>query len=371
MIRCLLICLIHLPIAAQNLVANGGFEEKVFCPVGFNQQRINSVQHWWQATDGTPDYFHKCSKGIGIPDNFTGHQEAFEGEAYTGLVTFSNNKKNYREYLQSKLTRALKAGEMVCIEFRFSAAENCLFIADGLGVTLTHDKITARRHDPIACETAMINPRFHMLDEKEQWVLMSDLYTAKGGEEYITIGNFMSDKELRIIRRTHAPVGQQGGWSYLYIDDIHVTPVKQRNECSCSISEMAAAAVDPPLELQEYTLIKLDNVLFDFDQDILTDSALKQMKGVYQLLKKNPYFYLEVSGHTDIKGGDEYNMELSRRRAEQVIQYLRDRGIDESRLKLSYHGFEEPVANNDTDEGRRQNRRVEFRVLKNSFELIQ
>ncbi|NBU64333.1 MAG: hypothetical protein EBS29_07535, partial [Chloroflexia bacterium] len=81
-----------------------------------------------------------------IPDNFTGHQEAFEGEAYTGLVTFSNNKKNYREYLQSKLTRALKAGEMVCIEFRFSAAENCLFIADGLGVTLTHDKITARRH---------------------------------------------------------------------------------------------------------------------------------------------------------------------------------------------------------------------------------
>ncbi|MFM7105576.1 MAG: hypothetical protein ACKOW8_08635, partial [Flavobacteriales bacterium] len=128
MIRCWLFCFIHLPMVAQNLVANGGFEEKVFCPVGFNQQRINSIQYWWQATDGTPDYFHKCSKGIGIPDNFTGHQDAFEGEAYAGLVTFSSNKKNYREYLQSKLTRTLVAGEMICVEFKFSAAENCLFV---------------------------------------------------------------------------------------------------------------------------------------------------------------------------------------------------------------------------------------------------
>lgn len=371
MLRLLIVCLFALPLAGQNLVSNGSFEEKVFCPIGFNQQQINSIKHWWQATNGTPDYFHKCSKGIGIPDNFTGHQDAFEGEAYAGLVTFSNNKKNYREYLQSKLMRTLVAGEMICVEFKFSAAENCLFVADGLGVTLTHDKITSRRHEPIKGETALSNPRFHMLDEKEQWVAMSDIYTAKGGEEYITIGNFKSDKDLRIIRRTNSSVGQQGGWSYLYIDDVRITPVKQRNECACSVIEMSAGAVDPPLELQEYTLIRLDNILFDFDMDILTDSALMQMKEVYQLLKKNPYFYLEVSGHTDIKGDDEYNMELSRRRAEQVIQHLRDRGIDATRLRLSYHGFEVPVANNDTDEGRRQNRRVEFRVLKNTFELIQ
>ena len=371
MFRCVIICLLQLQVAAQNLVANGSFEDKVFCPVGFNQQRINSIEQWWQATDGTPDYFNKCSKGIGIPENFTGRQDAYDGSAYAGLVTFSNNKKNYREYLQSKLTRSLMPGEMVCVEFRFSAAENCLFVADGLGVALTKEKVTSRRYEPIACETSLSNPRFHMLDEKEQWVRMSDIYTAKGGEEFITIGNFKQDKELRIIRRTNASVGQQGAWSYLYIDDVRVTPIKQRNECVCSVTEMAAGAVDPPLELKEYTLVKLDNILFDFDMDNLTDSAIKQMKEVYQLLKKNPYFYLEVSGHTDIKGGDEYNMDLSRRRAEQVIQHLRDRGIDESRLRLSFHGFEVPVADNDTDEGRKQNRRVEFRVLKNSFELIQ
>jgi len=367
----LLLSILNLPVAAQNLVSNGGFEEKAFCPIGFNQQRIQSIVHWWQANDGTPDYFHKCSKGIGIPDNFTGHQEAYEGEAYAGLVTYSNNKRNYREYLQSKLVRPLRAGELVCIEFHFSAAENCLFVADGLGISLTTDKITARRHDPIANEPVLNNPRFNMLDEKEKWVKMSELYTAKGGEEYITIGNFKSDKELRIIRRTNAAVGHQGNWSYLYIDAIRVIPVQHAGECICTIHEMAQMAVDPPLELNEYTLIKLDNILFDFDKDELSDSAVTQLKEIYQLLKKNPYFYLEVSGHTDIKGSDEYNMELSRRRAEQVMKHLGDRGIDENRLRLSYHGFEVPIADNETDEGRKQNRRVEFRVLKNSFELIQ
>jgi outer membrane protein OmpA-like peptidoglycan-associated protein len=130
-------------------------------------------------------------------------------------------------------------------------------------------------------------------------------------------------------------------------------------------------AVDPPLELKEYDRISLDAILFDFDQDLLTDTAMIQVKEVYDLLRKNRAMYMEISGYTDIKGSEEYNIELSRRRAQRVIDELIRLGIDKQRLNMSYFGKELPVADNATDQGRMQNRRVEFQILKRKFELIQ
>ena len=81
--------------------------------------------------------------------------------------------------------------------------------------------------------------------------------------------------------------------------------------------------------------------------------------------------YMEISGHTDVVGPDGYNLELSKRRAQKVIDYLTAKGINPSRLQLNFFGKQQPVANNETDEGRHQNRRVEFQILEKKFELIQ
>lgn len=359
---------------AQNLVANPSFEEMEICPGNYTLSELKAIKGWWQASEGTPDYFNSCSTKAGVPNNTFGSQEAKEGKAYSGLVLFSYaNSTTYREYIQTKLSRPLNAGEMVCIELYISAAEKCSYVADGLGVVLSKEKIKHIRKGVIGGQTmAMSNPGLNMLDDTENWNLLSDVYIAKGGEEYITIGNFKTDKELKIIRRTE-DLGKNANtnWAYVYLDNVSVKPIKEKAECSCENEILAGMVVDPPLQLSEYKKIKLDDILFDFDKDALTADANKQLEEVYKLLKKNRAMYMEISGHTDIVGPDGYNLDLSKRRAQRVINHLSSKGIATERLKIAFFGSKQPVVENSTDDGRAQNRRVEFQILERKFELIQ
>jgi outer membrane protein OmpA-like peptidoglycan-associated protein len=88
-------------------------------------------------------------------------------------------------------------------------------------------------------------------------------------------------------------------------------------------------------------------------------------------MKKNRSMFMEIDGHTDAIGNDRYNLGLSDRRAERVIAYLVDKGIDRERFSKSSFGSKQPVAPNDNDEGRAQNRRVEFHIRQKRFELVQ
>lgn len=369
-----ILCVLYfLPTYSQELVSNGSFELKSYCPGNFNQQSLTTVNGWWQPSDGTPDYFNSCSDKVGVPNNVFGKQDAKDGNAYVGMVVFSvGGNKNYREYIQTKLTRPLVAGEMVCVEFYVSAADFCAYVCDGIGVALTKEKLEHNKNGVIDVIPSLQNPRFNMLDFSDGWMLISDVYQAIGGETYLTIGNFKSDRDLKIIKRT-ADLGakSQDTWAYCYIDQVSVKPVKQKSECSCENEVLAQMAVDPPLELKEYDRISLDAILFEFDQDELTDSAKIQIKEVYNLLRKNRAMYMEISGYTDIQGSEAYNMDLSRRRAKRVIDELIGMGIDASRMQMSFFGKDSPVADNTTEEGRMQNRRVEFQILKRKFELVQ
>ena len=77
-----------------------------------------------------------------------------------------------------------------------------------------------------------------------------------------------------------------------------------------------------------------------------------------------PNITVEIAGHTDSQGSDEYNKDLSKRRAQSVVNYLVEKGISESQFVAEGYGEEVPVDTNETKEGRQNNRRVEFTVLK-------
>lgn len=356
----------------QNLVVNGSFEHMSYCPSNFNQQQLRNVEHWTQPTEGTPDYFNSCSEKVGVPKNVFGEEPAQHGEAYIGLVPFSPGKRNYREYVQSKLERPLAAGELLCIEMQVSASDLSKYVTDGLGICLTAEKLSHSRNEMIAATPVLSNPRLNMLDLTDGWLLLSDVYEAKGGEQYITIGNFKKDVELKILKRTREMgASEVSQWAYVFVDNVVVCPVKSKEECSCTVPELAAAVHDPPLELEEYEQIKLDAILFGYDMDVLTDSTKAQLNEIFRLLSKNKYMHMEISGHTDIMGSDEYNLDLSKRRAQTVIKYLEEKGVTPSRLQIKFFGKAKPVADNTTEEGRAQNRRVEFRVVEKKFELVQ
>lgn len=122
-----------------------------------------------------------------------------------------------------------------------------------------------------------------------------------------------------------------------------------------------------PLQpLQEGEEVVLRNVFFETDQYTLKAESQVELDRLVLLLRNNPKLRIEVSGHTDDQGTDAYNLSLSTNRARVVYEYLISAAVPASRLEYKGYGEKVPVAPNTTEEGRKQNRRTTFRVLKGS-----
>ena len=109
--------------------------------------------------------------------------------------------------------------------------------------------------------------------------------------------------------------------------------------------------------------IILKNIFFDFDKATLRPESTNELERLTKLLNDVPTLKIEISGHTDSKGADAYNKTLSNNRAKAVVDYLISKGIAADRLTSVGYGEEQPIATNDTDEGRQLNRRTEFKIL--------
>jgi len=106
--------------------------------------------------------------------------------------------------------------------------------------------------------------------------------------------------------------------------------------------------------------IIINNINFEFNKAYLKKESLPVLNDVIMYLKKNASVKLEVRGYTDNVGDDKYNQKLSEKRADSVIEYMIKNGISPERLKSVGFGKQNPVADNNTEEGRTKNRRTEF-----------
>jgi outer membrane protein OmpA-like peptidoglycan-associated protein len=106
-------------------------------------------------------------------------------------------------------------------------------------------------------------------------------------------------------------------------------------------------------------------LLFPYDSDVLTAQARENLNTLASSLDKYPNTDIIIVGHTDANGSDQYNLALSERRANAAVTYLVSRGVARARLRAAGRGETEPVAANDTDAGRQQNRRVEIAIFAN------
>lgn len=110
------------------------------------------------------------------------------------------------------------------------------------------------------------------------------------------------------------------------------------------------------------TICAIEQISFAFGKSEIDSSSFGYLDNIVLLLKQGD-MNMEIKGHTDNVGNADFNMELSRKRAKAVYDYLVGKGVDRSRLSYSYYGMEDPIASNDTEEGRKANRRVEFEIL--------
>ncbi len=130
-------------------------------------------------------------------------------------------------------------------------------------------------------------------------------------------------------------------------------------------AENDGCPVEGPLVTLESDRVRLNgSVHFDTDKAVIKPDSFALLDEVVGVLQKNPQLKLvRVEGHTDNRGTATYNLDLSRRRAAAVLEYLVQHGVSRKRLVSAGYGFERPIADNATALGRAKNRRVEFRVL--------
>ena len=106
-------------------------------------------------------------------------------------------------------------------------------------------------------------------------------------------------------------------------------------------------------------------LLFGFDSSELSASTKEGLRDMAETLKKYDDTNILIEGHTDAQGSDSYNQDLSVERAQSVAQYLQSLGVVDDRLETVGYGEEQPIASNDTDSGRKENRRVEVAIYAN------
>lgn len=112
-------------------------------------------------------------------------------------------------------------------------------------------------------------------------------------------------------------------------------------------------------------LITLDKLIFGLGKANITEESYEQLNELVTMLNTNPNMTIQLEGHTDFRGNDKLNMELSEDRVEAVKDYLVKQGIDKKRIQTKAFGGTQPLSRDSDAESRKRNRRVEVRILSN------
>jgi len=134
--------------------------------------------------------------------------------------------------------------------------------------------------------------------------------------------------------------------------------------------EVMEVIEEEPIQIfeEEAVVYEIDNVLFDFDKADLKEESYPALDHLLGILLDNPNEVVEISGHTDNVGSNEYNLTLSERRAAAVVDYLVVKGIPQENLVSKGYGEEYPITTNDTEDGRELNRRVEMIIVTEDYD---
>ena len=340
-----------------NLIPNPGFEDFRVRPIGWyykGAQFTRVMRYWKSPTAASPDAYNP---DVRVPRHWAekgfGQRRAHTGGAMVGLTLYgcADGKPHCREYLQAQLIEALVPGQRYRFSMWVASLERGM-LSNNLGAAFVERPI---RYDddrrlpakPLAVFSEVANP-------KDGWTELTVEFAASGREAYIVIGNFSDDASTATApprAEPHLP------FAYYYVDDVALRKVAPLVQVATPANDLSRR------ELRSGEAITLRNVYFDTDSDELQPRSFRELDELVRLLQRFADARVRIVGHTDDEGTPTYNEDLSRRRAATVVAYLSAHGIAGARLSSDGRGQREPVAGNDTPEGRQLNRRVVAEVL--------
>lgn len=335
----------------KNIVPNGSFEN-----YRKKTSNIRQAVPWTQIA--SVDYYHKP-----LDNDTTEQKGALDGDSYAGL----RFQKRYKEFLQVRLAESLHRGTTyeVCIHIRLAFWSNAVLKSFGVlfskgGYTGQGSAVKANIVDSICKKGGFTN------DFK--WITIKGLYKADGGEKYLTIGNFNANVKKDMQRMNLLKVGFKEAYYFVddislkrrqepeeYVETVIVGPAKQKFE------EDSVLKVNADIKIGDK--VALQNIFFNPGSYYLRAESNIELNKLAQFLARNPNLVIQINGHSDNSGLKFKNQKMSELRAREVFEYLIKKGV-QNKMYFKGFGSSQPIATNETDEGRAKNRRVEFEIVK-------
>ena len=204
-------------------------------------------------------------------------------------------------------------------------------------------------------------------------IILKSIYNSNGNEKYLTIGNFNRNIKYNFNGNVKNKKEVDSKYTYYFIDDVSLLEIKDSSECICNTIKTIkkdSVKIDKVKNISQYDeainkSITLNNIVFETDKSDLLQSSCKELDKLVKYLMQNPSFKIEITGYTDNTGKEGDNIKLSEQRAKAVAGHLIKEGIDTKRITYKGYGSKKPLLPNDTEEHKRVNRRVEFKLIAN------
>lgn len=361
----------------KNLVKNPGFEN---IKGKFKRKANIAMATDWKSPTGQPAdlYSTKAPKDAEVTTtNIYGKEDPQDGNNYVGILAFSFGDKQPRTYISSELIGPLKADVQYCVSFDISLADNSVYAVNNIGAVLHKKEMGMEDKNNMILPDAIKHPKNKILSQSFGWERVCNVYTAKGGEKFITIGNFSPSKDTKFEKRKKAKgvTEQQQPVGYYYIDNIRVFMLDSIQECQCDVDKKESAKVmieEVYATNKTFTpeeTVAQQKVHFDNMSSTVREEEIPHLNKLIEVMSANADLKLEVIAHCDKTEYakvevDDRAKDLTANRAKAVIDFLVKGGIAKERMTTTVMNDQSPIVNDISELGMAKNRRVEFKATK-------
>lgn len=365
----------------DNMVPNPYFEE-----INGKLKKAGEIilaEPWYSPTEAQADLFEADHKRpeLNIPLNEHGKETPLEGDHYAGLVFYSYKNKAPRTYLSVEMFSEMKEGGKYCVSFNVSLSDLSKYAVNNVGAHLSKKKVDANGEGHLLLGTTVSHSKNVIIEDMAYWTRICQVYTAEGGEKFITIGNFETDEdtEWKKMKKDKEFVSSQQTYdAYYYVEGIEVYLLDDDNmetcQCEENLFDESATVIFSEHHTHEWgdlslgDKLKYSTIYFAENKYMIETQFRPELDSLAALMVAHPDFNLEVTGHstsTEVKKEkmDGFGVMLAENRANKVVDELVALGIDRSRFTIVVSNDENPASTADNDVGDAKNRRVSFKIL--------
>jgi len=341
---------------AQNLIQNPGFDH-YFTYVDSNKNLVYHPKYWYYKTNSPNHPIYYCTdRFLNKALTWNPHPDSLlikQGQNinFISVLVLPNTQKVYTEF-KEPLIKGTKYH--LCFDVKAFDQSDCLtdlFI--GLKDCLTCNIDSFLYQVKLIIPDSVANESLF-----QKWKTLETDFVAKGNERVLVMFAGTSEDYFRMVHSNPDKFmikyfSGRPGLKY-FIDNVSLTAIGNENKNSF-LEHLDTLKVGESVVLQ--------NIYFDFDKYVLLKESFPVLDKIIKYLNKNMNVRLLISGHTDNIGTEEYNEELSNKRAISVVDYLVTKGIGKGRLQSVGFGSRFPVDKNESEEGRQKNRRIEMKII--------